>query len=151
MPDASLAALLRAKRIKFQLPKDFESSFNLLLLHQARARATNQKQVDLSMLPGVFDLIVWYNGPVGEYDRDAGVLHPGSTIVTSSNSQEVKRKACWELEVTPNGYSLEEIPLRTPRALVIKEVDFRADGPLTHVLSAGEMEEVLIETLDQTE
>ncbi|KAI1790082.1 DNA repair exonuclease [Ganoderma leucocontextum] len=111
---------LRSNRVRMYMPKDKDSWFNILLLHQNRVAHGPQQSVPEGMFDDSIDLVVWGHEhdcriiPEPVAGKRYYITQPGSSVATSLADGEAIEKH--EFELTP-------VPLRSVRPFVIDEVD----------------------------
>ena len=120
---------------------------NVMVLHQNRVErgAASKNSVQESHLPSFLDLVIWgheheckpeaedlKNPDTLTAGKEAKVIQPGSSVVTSLSEGEAKRKHMFLLEAKDNQYRLVKYPFVTTRPLVFEQVMLR-DQPSINV------------------
>ncbi|TBU23353.1 DNA repair exonuclease [Dichomitus squalens] len=120
---------LRSNRVRMYMPKDKDSWFNILLLHQNRVAHGPQQSVPEGMFDDSIDLVVWGHEhdcriiPEPVAGKRYYVTQPGSSVATSLADGEAIEKHVALLKIQGKEFELTPIPLRSVRPFVIDEVD----------------------------
>lgn len=128
---------LRSNRVRMYMPKNKESWFNLLLLHQNRVKHGPQEFVPEGMFDDSIRLVVWGHEhdcrivPEPVAGKNYYITQPGSSVATSLADGEALEKHVALLEIEGKEFQLTPIPLRTVRPFVIEDI---------HLISASEEE-----------
>lgn len=137
--DERLHRTFRRGNVKFLRPNEEESGwFNILVLHQNRARHGATNHIPPSFIPDFFDLVIWGHehecliepefvptGGVAEDGEDKGLFisQPGSSIATSLSEGEQKPKHCGLLCIKGDcSFKMEPIKLTTVRPFIMDAV-----------------------------
>ncbi|KAI0705613.1 Metallo-dependent phosphatase-like protein [Earliella scabrosa] len=123
---------LRSNRVRMYMPKDKDSWFNILLLHQNRVAHGPQQSVPEGMFDDSIDLVVWGHEhdcriiPEPVAGKRYYITQPGSSVATSLADGEAIEKHVALLKIQGKEFELTPIPLRSVRPFVIDEVDLSA-------------------------
>ncbi|KAI0800087.1 DNA repair exonuclease [Fomes fomentarius] len=123
---------LRSNRVRMFMPKDKDSWFNILLLHQNRVNHGPQQSVPEGMFDDSIDLVIWGHEhdcriiPEPVAGKRYYVTQPGSSVATSLADGEAIEKHVALLEIQGKEFELTAIPLRSVRPFVIDEVELSA-------------------------
>ncbi|KAF9260760.1 DNA repair exonuclease [Marasmius fiardii PR-910] len=126
--DARLHFELRSNRVRMFMPRDKDSWFNILLLHQNRVRHGPQEYVPEGMFDDSIDLVIWGHEhdcritPEPVAGKNYYISQPGSSVATSLADGESIEKHVALVTICGKEFSLSPIPLRTVRPFVIEEV-----------------------------
>ncbi|KAF8639209.1 hypothetical protein AX17_001694 [Amanita inopinata Kibby_2008] len=119
---------LRSNRVRMYMPRDKDSWFNILLLHQNRVSHGPQNSVPEGMFDDSVDLVVWGHEhdcrivPEPVAGKKYYITQPGSSVATSLAEGEALEKHVALLQIQGKEFQLTPIPLRTTRPFVIGEV-----------------------------
>ena len=134
--DERLHRLWRENRVEFELPGDSGDWFNILVLHQNRAKRGPTSYIPESFIPDFFHLVVWGHEhdcrivPEAS-DKEFFITQPGSPCATSLCEGEAIQKKVGVLNIRADTkFKMDVIPLQTVRPLVFRTValqDMRLD------------------------
>lgn len=116
---------LRSNRVKMYMPKDKDSWFNILLLHQNRVPHGPQQAVPEGMFDDSIDFVIWGHEhdcriePEAVGGKEYRICQPGSSVATSLSEGESLEKHVALMEIHGKEYRLTPIPLRTVRPFVM--------------------------------
>ncbi|KAI0634000.1 Metallo-dependent phosphatase-like protein [Trametes polyzona] len=119
---------LRSNRVRMYMPRDKDSWFNILLLHQNRVAHGPQQSVPEGMFDDSIDLVVWGHEhdcriiPEPVAGKRYYITQPGSSIATSLADGESLEKHVALLKIQGKRFELLPIPLRSVRPFVIDDV-----------------------------
>lgn len=119
---------LRSNRVRMYMPREKEDWFNVLLVHQNRAKRGPQEYVPEGMFDDSIDLVIWGHEhdcritPEPVADKEYHIVQPGSSVATSLADGEAIEKHVGLLEVQGKEYNLTPISLRTVRPFVLGSV-----------------------------
>ena len=131
--DERLHRLFRENKVKMFRPEEnTESWFNLLVLHQNRAKRGPTNYIPEHFIDGFFDLVLWGH----EHDcritpervaygdeKTFHITQPGSSVATSLCEGETLQKKVGILEIAPGRlFKLQEFPLKTVRPMIFKNI-----------------------------
>jgi len=127
--DERLHRLFRENKVEFETPAEDPSSwFNILVLHQNRAKRGPTNYIPESFLPEFFHLVIWGHEhdcrivPEAS-DRDFFICQPGSPTATSLCEGEAIQKFVGILNIRADTkFKLDPIPLQTVRPMVFKTI-----------------------------
>lgn len=129
--DERLHRLFREGKVRMLRPREWTDSwFNLLVLHQNRAKHGLTDYIPEGFLDEFLDLVVWGHEHEclidSEWNGRFFVMQPGSSVATSLCPGEAAPKHVGVVEVTMSGgkksHKLTKIPLKTVRPFYIKTV-----------------------------
>ncbi|CAJ0576997.1 unnamed protein product, partial [Mesorhabditis spiculigera] len=137
--DDRVARAFQTGTIQFMRPRaDAEEWFNLLVLHQNRAKRSMLRSTGAylpdSYIPSFFDFVLWgheheckmaaeYVASSSSLEGDGFyILQPGSTVATSLTKDEALHKHVFILTVRARQFKLEPIPLESVRKMVVDEL-----------------------------
>ena len=127
--DERLHRLFLNKNVLMLRPRESQDDwFNILVLHQNRAKHSSTNYIPEQFLDDFLDLVFWghehecriepeWNGAQNIY-----VSQPGSTIATSLSEGETKAKHIGLLEVRGREFKLRKIPLQTVRKFYLEDI-----------------------------
>ena len=110
--------------MRFELPEEFEDQwFNILVLHQNRARHGSKNYTGEHLLPDFVDLVFWGHEHECRIEPEDcedkfWITQPGSSVATSLCPGEAVRKHVGLLKVFKKEFTIEPLPLKTARPLV---------------------------------
>ncbi|KAI0330035.1 DNA repair exonuclease [Cubamyces sp. BRFM 1775] len=119
---------LRSNRVRMYMPRDKDSWFNMLLLHQNRVAHGPQQSVPEGMFDNSIDLVVWGHEhdcrivPEPVAGKRYYITQPGSSVATSLADGEALEKHVALLKIQGKEFELTPIPLRSVRPFVIDDV-----------------------------
>lgn len=119
---------LRSNRVRMYMPRNRDEWFNILLLHQNRARHGPQESVPEGMFDDSVDLVVWGHEhdcrivPEPVAGKPYYITQPGSSIATSLADGESIEKHVALLHIQGKEFEMKPIPLRTVRPFVLEDV-----------------------------
>jgi len=126
LKDIRLNKLFREKKVIFETPEDSSTWFNILVLHQNRAKRGINDYIPENFIPTFFNLVIWGH----EHDcriepeystsgKDFFVSQPGSPVATSLTEGESIPKKVGILHIKfDNSFRMEPIPLQSVRPFV---------------------------------
>lgn len=131
--DERLHRLFRENKVKMYRPEeDTEDWFNLLVLHQNRAKRGPTNFIPEHFIDGFFDLVLWGHEHdcritpekvVYGDDKTFHITQPGSSVATSLCEAEALQKKVGVLEIAPGRlFKLEEIRLKTVRPMIFRTI-----------------------------
>ncbi|TRM67043.1 Metallo-dependent phosphatase-like protein [Schizophyllum amplum] len=119
---------LRSNRVRMFMPRDKDSWFNILLLHQNRVKHGPQEFVPEGMFDDSVDLVVWGHEhdcrivPEPVAGKNYYITQPGSSVATSLSEGESVPKHVALLSIQGKEFNLQPIALRTVRPFVVEDV-----------------------------
>ncbi|KAJ6590952.1 Metallo-dependent phosphatase-like protein [Mycena vulgaris] len=119
---------LRSNRVRMFMPRDKQSWFNIMLLHQNRVKHGPQDFVPESLFDDSVDLVIWGHEhdcrivPEPVAGKQYYISQPGSSVATSLADGEALEKHVALLEIHNKEFQITPIPLRTVRPFVIESV-----------------------------
>ncbi|KJA23840.1 hypothetical protein HYPSUDRAFT_39364 [Hypholoma sublateritium FD-334 SS-4] len=119
---------LRSNRVRMFMPRDKDSWFNMLLLHQNRVKHGPQEFVPEGMFDDSVDLVIWGHEhdcriiPEPVAGKNYYITQPGSSVATSLADGEAIEKHVALVQIQGKEFNLTPLPLRTVRPFVIEEV-----------------------------
>ncbi|KAL1717578.1 Metallo-dependent phosphatase-like protein [Schizophyllum commune] len=126
--DARMHFELRSNRVKMFMPRDKDSWFNILLLHQNRVKHGPQEFVPEGMFDDSVDLVVWGHEhdcrivPEPVAGKNYYITQPGSSVATSLSEGETIPKHVAIVSIQGKEFKFDPIRLRTVRPFVTEEV-----------------------------
>ncbi|KAK7112168.1 double-strand break repair protein MRE11-like [Littorina saxatilis] len=129
LKDERLHRLFLKKNVSMLRPRENQDDwFNLLTLHQNRAKHSDTNFIPEQFLDDFLDLIFWghehecrivpeWNGMQNFY-----ITQPGSSIATSLNEGETKQKHIGLLQIKGKDFKVTPIPLTTVRQFYLEDV-----------------------------
>lgn len=139
--DDRLQRLFRQNQVKMLQPEeDTDSWFNLLVLHQNRAKrsVTGRNHIPEHFIDGMFDLVIWGHEhdcrltPEESYhgeDKSIFISQPGSSVATSLCEGEAMDKKVGILSIHGKNFKMDEIPLKTVRPMIFKTINLTEENP----------------------
>lgn len=140
--DERLHRAWRDGRVTFVRPEEpawRDDAFNLLTLHQNRARHSPTSHIPEEFLDAFLDLVLWGHEHECRIDPEhacngADIIQPGSSVATSLSEGEAEPKHVGLLKITRKSYFLNKIPLSTVRpfkftTVVLSQVPALAQHP----------------------
>ncbi|KAJ6463956.1 Mre11 DNA-binding presumed domain-containing protein [Mycena sanguinolenta] len=119
---------LRSNRVRMFMPRDKQTWFNIMLLHQNRVKHGPQEYVPESMFDDSIDLVVWGHEhdcrivPEPVAGKGYYITQPGSSVATSLADGEALEKHVALLSIQGKEFEMTPIPLRTVRPFVIESI-----------------------------
>ncbi|KZT22953.1 DNA repair exonuclease [Neolentinus lepideus HHB14362 ss-1] len=119
---------LRSNRVRMFMPRDKDSWFNILILHQNRVKHGPQEFVPEGMFDDSIDLVIWGHEhdcrivPEPVAGKKYYICQPGSSVATSLADGESLEKHVALLQIQGKEFQMTPIPLRTVRPFVLDEV-----------------------------
>ncbi|KAI0640408.1 DNA repair exonuclease [Trametes meyenii] len=119
---------LRSNRVRMYMPRDKDTWFNILLLHQNRVPHGPQQSVPEGMFDDSIDLVVWGHEhdcrivPEPVAGKRYYITQPGSSVATSLADGEALEKHVALLKIQGKEFELTPIPLRSVRPFVIDDI-----------------------------
>ncbi|KAJ7704437.1 DNA repair exonuclease [Mycena rosella] len=119
---------LRSNRVRMFMPRDKQSWFNIMLLHQNRVKHGPQDFVPEGLFDDSVDLVIWGHEhdcrivPEPVAGKQYYVSQPGSSVATSLADGEALEKHVALLQIQNKEFEMTPIPLRTVRPFVIESV-----------------------------
>ncbi|KAJ7130323.1 DNA repair exonuclease [Mycena epipterygia] len=119
---------LRSNRVRMFMPRDKQSWFNIILLHQNRVKHGPQDFVPEGLFDDSVDLVIWGHEhdcrivPEPVAGKQYYISQPGSSVATSLADGEALEKHVALLQVQNKEFEMTPIPLRTVRPFVIESV-----------------------------
>ncbi|KZS02945.1 Double-strand break repair protein MRE11A [Daphnia magna] len=124
MNDDRLFRLFQEEKVFFEVPAELEDEwFNILVLHQNRARHGCKSYAGEHFLPHFMHLVLWGHEhecriePEDSLD-EFRITQPGSSVATSLSPGEAVPKHVGMLKVHKKDFCIEKLPLRTTRPFV---------------------------------
>jgi len=126
LKDERLHRLFREKKVIFETPKDVDDWFNILVLHQNRAKRGPTNYIPESFIPSFFNLVIWGH----EHDcriepehstcgKEFYICQPGSPVATSLCDGEAIQKKVGIVSIGVQGeFKLEPVALQTVRPFI---------------------------------
>ncbi len=127
--DERLHRLFRSQKVNFfRDEEDPESWFNLLVLHQNRAKHGPTSYIPEYFIDGMFDLVFWGHEhecrlepeQVKIEDKEFHITQPGSSVATSLTEGEAKEKQVGLLMIREKEFKIEPVSFRVPAALIFR-------------------------------
>ena len=127
--DERLHRLFLNKNVTMLRPRENQDDwFNLLTLHQNRAKHAATNYIPEQFLDDFLDLVLWghehecrikpeWNGVQNFY-----VTQPGSSIATSLTEGETKQKHIGLLQISGKDFKVTPIPLQTVRQFYLEDI-----------------------------
>ncbi|KAE8255717.1 hypothetical protein A4X13_0g2931 [Tilletia indica] len=132
--DERLNFELRANRVRLQRPaEDTEDWFNLLVLHQNRAKHNLKAAVPEGLFDDSTNLVVWGHEhecrmvPEEVTGKPYRICQPGSSVATSLSPGETVEKSVAIVMVKGQDYRVNPIKLKTVRPFIMTEIDLEAE------------------------
>lgn len=155
MRDERLQRIMRNGDVTFQKPKDADSFFNLMCIHQNHARHSITSYVPEDFLPLFLDFILWghehecllepqYNPATG-FDT----LQPGSTVATALSEGETAPKHAFLLDVEGKNYSLTPLRLLSVRPFLMRDVSLRQQNFVEGPASKQDIADFLVSQVEE--
>ncbi|KAF7343383.1 Double-strand break repair protein [Mycena venus] len=119
---------LRSNRVRMYMPRDKQTWFNIMLLHQNRVKHGPQEFVPEGLFDDSIDLVVWGHEhdcrivPEPVAGKGYYITQPGSSVATSLADGEALEKHVALLQIQGKEFEMTPIPLRTVRPFVIESV-----------------------------
>ncbi|KAJ6588269.1 Mre11 DNA-binding presumed domain-containing protein [Mycena capillaripes] len=119
---------LRSNRVRMFMPRDKQSWFNIMLLHQNRVKHGPQEFVPEGLFDDSVDLVIWGHEhdcrivPEPVAGKQYYISQPGSSVATSLADGEALEKHVALLQILGKEFEMTPIPLRTVRPFVIESV-----------------------------
>ncbi|KAJ7845927.1 Metallo-dependent phosphatase-like protein [Mycena leptocephala] len=119
---------LRSNRVRMFMPRDKQSWFNIMLLHQNRVKHGPQEFVPEGLFDDSVDLVIWGHEhdcrivPEPVAGKGYYISQPGSSVATSLADGEALEKHVALLQIQGKEFEMTPIPLRTVRPFVIESV-----------------------------
>ncbi|KAJ7151408.1 Mre11 DNA-binding presumed domain-containing protein [Mycena crocata] len=119
---------LRSNRVRMFMPRDKQTWFNIMLLHQNRVKHGPQDFVPEGLFDDSVDLVVWGHEhdcrivPEPVAGKQYYISQPGSSVATSLADGEALEKHVALLQIQNKEFEMTPIPLRTVRPFVIESV-----------------------------
>ncbi|KAJ7201073.1 Metallo-dependent phosphatase-like protein [Mycena pura] len=119
---------LRSNRVRMYMPKDKQTWFNMILLHQNRVKHGPQDFVPEGLFDDSVDLVVWGHEhdcrivPEPVAGKQYYITQPGSSVATSLADGEAIDKHVALLQIQGKEFELKPLPLRTVRPFVIESI-----------------------------
>ncbi|XP_050701729.1 double-strand break repair protein MRE11-like [Eriocheir sinensis] len=148
--DERLHRLFVENKVKMLRPKEAMTEwFNMLVVHQNRAKRGPSNYLPESFLDPFIDLVIWGH----EHDciqepkqssQNFHILQPGSSVATSLCPGEALPKCAFLLQVnSQQQFKVDPLPLKTVRPFIFEEIvlsEFDIDEEVRQL--KGKMEEV---------
>lgn len=155
MRDERLQRIMRNGDVTFQKPKESESFFNLMCIHQNHARHSITSYVPEDFLPLFLDFILWghehecivdpqYNPATG-FDT----LQPGSTVATALSEGETAPKHAFLLDIQGKEYSLTPLRLLSVRPFLMRDVSLRQQNFMEGPASKQDISDFLVSQVEE--
>lgn len=132
--DERLFRTFRDHKVKWFRPNAQTGEwFNLLAVHQNHHAHTATSYLPENVLPDWLNLVVWGHehecliDPTRNPETGFHVMQPGSSVATSLVPGEAVQKQVAIVEITGKEFKTQNIPLKTVRPFVTKEVILRND------------------------
>ncbi|CEJ81844.1 Putative Double-strand break repair protein mus-23 [[Torrubiella] hemipterigena] len=132
--DERLFRTFRDHKVKWFRPNAQTGDwFNLLAVHQNHHAHTATSYLPENVLPDWLNLVVWGHehecliDPTRNPETGFHVMQPGSSVATSLVPGEAVQKQVAIVEITGKEFKTQNIPLKTVRPFVTKEVILRND------------------------
>ncbi|KAJ7084037.1 Metallo-dependent phosphatase-like protein [Mycena belliarum] len=119
---------LRSNRVRMFMPRDKQTWFNIMLLHQNRVKHGPQEFVPEGLFDDSVDLVVWGHEhdcrivPEPVAGKQYYITQPGSSVATSLADGEALEKHVALLQIQGKEFEMTPIPLRTVRPFVIESI-----------------------------
>ncbi|PPQ74350.1 hypothetical protein CVT24_000661 [Panaeolus cyanescens] len=126
--DQRMHVELLRNNVKMFMPKDRDDWFNLLLVHQNRAKRGPQEYVPEGLFDDSVDLVVWGHEhdcrivPEEVAGKKYYITQPGSSVATSLADGEAIEKHVALLQIQGKKFHMQPLPLRTVRPFVIESI-----------------------------
>ncbi|XP_011308455.1 double-strand break repair protein MRE11 [Fopius arisanus] len=124
LSEQRLSRLFREGQVHFLRPSNIGKCFNILVLHQNRARHSENDYIEENRFPPWFDLIIWGHehecriSPEVIQCREGStydICQPGSSVATSLSEGESVPKHVGLLLIQGENYRMRSIKLKTVR------------------------------------
>ncbi|CAD6889108.1 unnamed protein product [Tilletia caries] len=132
--DERLHFELRGNRVRLQRPaEDTDEWFNLLVLHQNRAKHNLKAAVPEGLFDDSTHLVVWGHEhecrmtPEVVTGKQYRICQPGSSVATSLSPGETAEKSVAIVMVKGQDYRVNPIKLKTVRPFIMDELDLEAE------------------------
>ncbi|KAK0557253.1 meiotic recombination [Tilletia horrida] len=132
--DERLHFELRANRVRLQRPaEETDEWFNLLVLHQNRARHNLKAAVPEGLFDDSTHLVIWGHehecriAPETVTGKRYKISQPGSSVATSLSPGETEEKKVAIVTVKGRAYHMEPIKLKTVRPFIMDEIDLEKE------------------------
>ncbi|CAG0883308.1 unnamed protein product [Darwinula stevensoni] len=125
--DERLFRLFREGKVQFKRPRlKTDEWFNILVLHQNRAKHGPKNYLPETFLPGFLDLVIWGHEheciPQPTFTANKTfILQPGSSVVTSLCEGEARPKHINLLQIHARRFKCDQIPLETVRPFIMED------------------------------
>ncbi|KAF9045420.1 Metallo-dependent phosphatase-like protein [Panaeolus papilionaceus] len=126
--DQRMHVELLRNHVKMFMPKDRDDWFNLLLVHQNRAKRGPQEYVPEGLFDDSVDLVVWGHEhdcriiPEEVAGKKYYITQPGSSVATSLADGEAIEKHIALVQIQGKKFHMTPLPLRTVRPFVIESI-----------------------------
>ena len=127
--DERLHRLFLDNNVTMLRPKeDQENWFNLLVLHQNRAKHGAKNYIPEQFLDAFLDLVFWGHehecliDPKWNGEQNFFITQPGSSIATSLSEGETRKKHIGLLHIRGKQLRLKKIPLETVRPFCMEDI-----------------------------
>lgn len=155
MRDERLQRIMRNGDVTFQKPKEADSFFNLMCIHQNHARHSITSYVPEDFLPLFLDFVLWgheheclmdpqYNPATG-FDT----LQPGSTVATALSEGETAPKHAFLLDVEGKEYSIKPLRLLSVRPFLMRDVSLRQQNFVEGPASKQDIADFLVAQVEE--
>ncbi|KAL9939632.1 hypothetical protein V8E36_001449 [Tilletia maclaganii] len=132
--DERLHFELRGNRVRLQRPvEETEEWFNLLVLHQNRAKHNLKNAVPEGLFDDSTHLVIWGHEhecriiPEMVSGKPYSISQPGSSVATSLSAGETVEKQVAIVMVKGQDYRLDPIRLKTVRPFLMDEIDLEKE------------------------
>ncbi|XP_063988207.1 double-strand break repair protein MRE11 [Diachasmimorpha longicaudata] len=131
LTEQRLSRLLREGKVHFLRPSNLDNCFNILVLHQNRARHAENEYIEEDRFPSWFHLIIWGHehecriSPEEIQCREGGyydICQPGSSVATSLSEGESVPKHIGLLFIEKDHYKMNAIKLKTVRPFIFRDI-----------------------------
>ncbi|CEF66332.1 Double-strand break repair protein MRE11A [Strongyloides ratti] len=139
--DDRLHRAFEEKKVIFKRPRDGNSWFNILVLHQNRPRRDFTRRTGAyipdKFIPNFINLVIWGHEHASKPDPELVeritdginfrfyILQPGSTVATSLCDDESGEKYCFLLAINGTEFDTTPIRLETVRQMIIDNMDLK--------------------------
>lgn len=142
-------------KVLFEVPAEYENEwFNILVLHQNRARHGCKNYAGEHFLPSFMHLVFWGHEhecriePEDSLD-EFRITQPGSSIATSLSPGEAVPKHVGMLKVHGKEFCIEKLPLRTVRPFVFDTLSLNEFSDIGYQFANDEVVKKIKDKLEE--
>lgn len=132
-------------QVLFEIPAEYEDEwFNILVLHQNRARHGSKNYTAEHLLPDFVDLVFWGHEhecrlEPEDYHDKFRITQPGSSVATSLCPGEAVPKHVGMLKIYKKQFTIDHLPLRTTRPLVFDTLSLEEFSDIGYQFASDEV------------